>query len=98
MKKIIDIFKVNAKNKSISYAFEGEIKRIKFEYKRDLSDFNKAIRFDSKNPDFYMLRALVKLELNDLKSALKDINKSIYLNKEYNWYYIHKYTIQKKWV
>ena len=94
MSNILNLFFKKIEEKSISFAFEGEIKRRRSEYKSALNYFNKAILLDSKNADFYMLRALTKKELSKLNSALKDIDKAIAINKSYNWYHIHRYTIK----
>ena len=95
MKNALSIFFKKKEDKAISYAFEGEIYRRKSQFKLALSFFNKAILFNPKNADFYMLRALTRKELSDLKGAFRDIEKAISINKHYNWYHIHRYTIKK---
>lgn len=73
---IFNLFKKEKKCAS-QYALEGEVLRIKGEYKKALKNFDEAILLEPDNDMFYASRSIVKKSLSDTKGALADIEKAI---------------------
>ena len=71
-------------------ALDGEVSRIKGNYKQALKDFNKAIELDANNDMFYASRSIVKKELKDIEGAKKDIEKALELNPNVKRYIKHQ--------
>lgn len=67
-------------------ALEGEVLRIKGEFKKALKNFDKAIESEPDNDMYYYSRSSVKLGLKDIKGALSDIEKAISLKPSVNAY------------
>ena len=68
----------NKKKKCASqFALDGEVLRIKGDYKKALKCFNEAISLEPENDMFYASRSIVKKSLSDTKGALADIEKAI---------------------
>lgn len=86
------------KNNSFNYAFEGEKALLQKNYKLALKLYNKAIQHAEKGIKhidlYYSSRAEIKRHLNDIKGALKDINKAIEIQPNVYLYYFERHEIK----
>lgn len=83
-------FYKDTKTEAIQLALNSEVYRLKSNIKKSLSLINKAIIFDDKNDTFYYSRAILQIQKNQYKKALKDIDLAINLNKNIYYYYLIK--------
>lgn len=83
-------FYKDTKTEAIQFALNSEVYRLKSNINKSLSLINKAIIFDDKNDTFYYSRAILQIQRNQYKKALKDIDMAIKLNKNVYYYYLIK--------
>ncbi len=80
------LFGAKQETNAAKLALDGEVLRLKGEFKKALNNFNKAIDSEPDNDMFYYSRSSVKLALKDIKGALSDIEKAISLKPSVNAY------------
>lgn len=80
------LFKPKKEENAPKLALDGEVFRMRGEYKKALKNFNKAILIEPNNDMFYASRSAAKKGLKDFKGALKDIEKAIELKPTVNAY------------
>lgn len=70
-----------------TYKASGQLKAKLKDYKGAIVDFTKAITFDQKNSETFVIRANAKEELNDYTGAMGDYTTAIMLNPKNRYIY-----------